>query len=73
MSRPGHSFVLSNEHRRALVDNPFKQRRIFIFGALGYFKFGARLEVLRRLMSYKISTTRARYIHWTNSSNSWTY
>jgi len=46
------------------------QRRIFIFGALGYFKLGALLEGLRRLMSYKISTTRARYIHWTICSNS---
>jgi len=29
----------------------FAQRRIFIFGALGYFKPGALLEGLRRLMS----------------------
>jgi len=36
----------------------------FIFGALDYFKLGAVLESLRRLMSYKlIITTRARYIH----------
>jgi len=31
------------------------QRRIFIFGALGYFKLGALLEGLRRLMSYKLA------------------
>jgi len=30
------------------------QRRIFIFGALSYFKLGAPLEGLRRLMSYKL-------------------
>jgi len=30
------------------------QRRIFILGALGYFNFGALLEGLRRLMSYKL-------------------
>jgi len=30
-----------------------KQGRIFIFGALGYFKLGALLEGLRRLMSCK--------------------
>jgi len=29
------------------------QGRIFIFGALGYFKLGTPLEGLRRLMSYK--------------------
>jgi len=29
------------------------QGRIFIFGALGYFKLGAPLEGLQRLMSYK--------------------
>jgi len=29
------------------------QGRIFIFGALGYLKLGAPLEVLRRLMSNK--------------------
>jgi len=29
------------------------QGRIFILGALGYFKLGASLEGLRRLMSYK--------------------
>ena len=32
-----------------------EQRRIFIFGALGYFKLGARLEVLRRLLSYQLA------------------
>jgi len=32
-----------------------KQRRIFIFGALGYFKLGALLEGSRRLMSYKLA------------------
>ena len=31
------------------------QRRIFIFGALGYFKLGALLEGSRRLMSYKLA------------------
>jgi len=31
------------------------QRRIFNFGALGYFKLGALLEGLRRLMSYKLA------------------
>jgi len=31
-----------------------KQRRIFIFGTLGYFKLGALLEGSRRLMSYKL-------------------
>jgi len=31
------------------------QRRIFIFGALGYFKVGVLLEGLRRLMSYKLA------------------
>jgi len=31
------------------------QKRIFIFGALGYFKLGALLEGLRRLMSYKLA------------------
>jgi len=31
------------------------QRRIFIFGAPGYFKLGALLEGLRRLMSYKLA------------------
>ena len=31
------------------------QRRIFIFGALRYFKLGALLEDLRRLMSYKLA------------------
>jgi len=31
------------------------QRRIFIFGTLGYFKLGALLQGLRRLMSYKLS------------------
>jgi len=31
------------------------QRRIFIFGALGYFKLGALLEAVRRLMSCKLS------------------
>jgi len=30
-------------------------RRIFIFGALGYFKLEALLEDLRQLMSYKLS------------------
>jgi len=41
----------------------FRQRRIFIFGAIGYFKLGALLKGLRCLMSYKNSTSRARYIH----------
>jgi len=31
------------------------QRRIFIFGTLDYFKFGALLEVLGQLMSYKLA------------------
>ena len=31
------------------------QRRIFIFGALGYFELGALLEGLRPLMSYKLA------------------
>jgi len=31
------------------------QRRIFIFGALGYFKLGTLLEGLRRLMSHKLA------------------
>jgi len=31
------------------------QRRIFIFGALGYFRLGVLLESLRRLMSYKLA------------------
>jgi len=31
------------------------QRRIFIFGALDYFKLGAFLEDLRRLMSDKLA------------------
>jgi len=31
------------------------QRRIFIFGALGYFKLGALLEGSRRLMSYNLA------------------
>jgi len=31
------------------------QRRIFIFGALGFFKLGALQEGLRRLMSYKLA------------------
>ena len=30
------------------------QRRIFIFGALGYFKLGSLLKGSRRLMSYKL-------------------
>jgi len=34
---------------------PNGQRRIFIFGALGYFEFGVLLEGLRRLMSYKLA------------------
>jgi len=33
--------------------NPLSQGRIFIFGALAYFKLGAPLEGLQRLMSYK--------------------
>jgi len=32
-----------------------EQRRIFIFGALGYFKLVAFLEGLRRLMSYQLA------------------
>jgi len=31
------------------------QRRIFIFGFLGYFKFEALLEGSLRLMSYKLA------------------
>jgi len=31
------------------------QRRILIFGALGYFKLGGLLGGLRRLMSYKLA------------------
>jgi len=31
------------------------QRRIFIFGTLGYFKFGGLLEGLRLLMLYKLA------------------
>jgi len=31
------------------------QRRIFIFGAVGYFKLGALLEGSRQLMSYKLA------------------
>jgi len=33
----------------------YTRRRIFIFGALGYFKLGAPLEGLRRLMPYKLA------------------
>jgi len=33
----------------------WKQRRIFVFGPLGYFKLGALLEGLQRLMSYKLA------------------
>jgi len=33
----------------------WRQRRIFIFGALGYFKLVSLLEGLRRLMSYKLA------------------
>jgi len=43
--------------------NVFNQRRIFIFGPPGYFKLGALLEALRRLITYKFITTRARYVH----------
>jgi len=32
---------------------PWQQRRIFIFGALGYFKLGTLLEGSQKLMSYK--------------------
>jgi len=32
-----------------------EQRRIFIFGALGCFEFGAYLEGSRRLMLYKLA------------------
>jgi len=35
--------------------NSLSQRRIFIFGTLGYFKLGAPLEGLRRLMSFKLA------------------
>jgi len=31
------------------------QKRIFIFGTLGYFKLGALLEGLRLLMWYKLA------------------
>jgi len=34
---------------------PVRQRRIFIFGALAFFEFGALLEGLRHLMLYKLA------------------
>ena len=40
---------------RQCSKNSFAQRRIFIFGALGYFKLGNLLEGLRRLTSYKLA------------------
>jgi len=40
-------------HYRSVVAT--RQRRIFIIGALGYFKLEAHLEGLRRLMLYKLA------------------
>ena len=34
---------------------PVRQRRILIFGALGFFEFRDRLEGLRHLMLYKLA------------------
>ena len=34
---------------------PLQQGRIFIFEALGYFKFEGPLKGLRRMMSYKLT------------------
>jgi len=42
-------------HQRVQQQHSSDQRRIFIFGALGYFKLGAILEGLRRLTSYKLA------------------
>jgi len=40
---------------KLLICKDQSQRRIFIFGALGYFKLRALLEGLRPLMSYKLA------------------
>jgi len=48
---PSHSLRLHNP-TFGLIST---QRRIFIFGSLGYFNLGALLEGLRRLMSYKLA------------------
>ena len=42
-------------HQRVQQQHSTDQRRIFIFGALGYFKLGAILDGLRRLTSYKLA------------------
>jgi len=44
---------LSTEANHLGFTKSSTQGRIFIFGALGYFKMGAPLKGLRRLMSYK--------------------
>jgi len=49
------SYSLSTICLLQLKCNTRNQRRIFIFGALGYFKLGSLLEGLRPLMSYKLS------------------
>jgi len=46
---------LHAENLKAVCIFPHYQRRTFIFWALGYFKLGALLEGLRRLMSYKLA------------------
>jgi len=53
------SLCYEQNHRNVL------QRRIFIFGAQGYFKLEAHLEGLRRLMSYKLA------LHVLHSLNKW--
>jgi len=48
----------------------YEQGRIFIFGALGDFKLGPPSWSFATTDNIQISTTSARYIHWTSCSNS---
>jgi len=49
------SITICTEERELALHICATQRRIFIFGAQGYFKSGALLEGLRRLISYKLA------------------
>jgi len=47
--------TIKHRHLGRLKKQIWVQRRIFIFGAIGYFKLGALLEGSRGLMSYKLA------------------